>query len=198
MACMFLDLEQYAKAREQAEISMEKDKTDEQALWNNWVLSNCLLQEGDIEGAAKYAKGMPDRKYWDQPESKLLYHTLMSKIYEAKDDPESSLQETKMINQLQDQIYKTAMNNSIPYIRELHEKHRLKLIILVIFILLLAVRTGWFVTNYIKRKKDELQEAGQTLTTFREMLSKQAIQLQEYNQVLSERDEKNRTIPKNL
>ena len=206
MACMFLDLEQYAKAREQAEISMEKDKTDEQALWNNWVLSNCLLQEGDIEGAAKYAKGMPDRKYWDQPESKLLYHTLMSKIYEAKDDPESSLQETKMINQLQDQIYKTAMNNSIPYIRELHEKeqmekiynriteHRLKLIILVIFILLLAVRTGWFVTNYIKRKKDELQEAGQTLTTFREMLSKQAIQLQEYNQVLSERDEKNEQL----
>ena len=206
MACMFLDLEQYAKAREQAEISMEKDKTDEQALWNNWVLSNCLLQEGDIEGAAKYAKGMPDRKYWDQPESKLLYHTLMSKIYEAKDDPESSLQETKMINQLQDQIYKTAMNNSIPYIRELHEKeqmekiynriteHRLKLIILVIFILLLAVRTGWFVTNYIKRKKDELQEAGQTLTTFREMLSEQAIQLQEYNQVLSERDEKNEQL----
>lgn len=206
MACMFLDLEQYAKAREQAEISMEKDKTDEQALWNNWVLSNCLLQEGDIEGAAKYAKGMPDRKYWDQPESKLLYHTLMSKIYEAKDDPESSLQETKMINQLQDQIYKTAMNNSIPYIRELHEKeqmekiynriteHRLKLIILVIFILLLAVRTGWFVTNYIKRKKDELQEAGRTLTTFREMLSEQAIQLQEYNQVLSERDEKNEQL----
>lgn len=206
MACMFLDLEQYAKAREQAEISMEKDETDEQALWNNWVLSNCLLQEGDIEGAAKYAKGMPDRKYWDQPKSKLLYHTLMSKIYEAKDDPESSLQETKMINQLQDQIYKTAMNNSIPYIRELHEKeqiekiynriteHRLKLIILVIFILLLAVRTGWFVTNYIKRKKDELQEAGQTLTTFREMLSKQAIQLQEYNQVLSERDEKNEQL----
>lgn len=63
MACMFLDLEQYAKAREQAEISMEKDKTDEQALWNNWVLSNCLLQEGNIERAAKYAKGMPDRKY---------------------------------------------------------------------------------------------------------------------------------------
>lgn len=206
MACMFLDLEQYAKAREQAEISMEKDKTDEQALWNNWVLSNCLLQEGDIEGATKYAKGMSDRKYWDQPESKLLYHTLMSKIYEAKDDPESSLQETKMINQLQDQIYKTAMNNSIPYIRELHEKeqmekiynriteHRLKLIILVIFIILLAVRTGWFVTNYIKRKKDELQEAGQTLTTFREMLSEQAIQLQEYNRVLSERDEKNEQL----
>lgn len=78
----------------------------------------------------------------------------MSKIYEAKDDPESSLQETKMINQLQDQIYKTAMNNSIPYIRELHEKeqmekiynriteHRFKLIILVIFIILLAIRTG--------------------------------------------------------
>ncbi|MCD8137609.1 MAG: tetratricopeptide repeat protein, partial [Parabacteroides gordonii] len=206
MACMYLDLEQYAKAREYAGLSMGKDEKAEQALWNNWVISNCLLQEGDIEEAIKYAKKMPDRNYWDQPESKLLYHTLMSKIYEAKEDPESSLQETKMINQLQDQIYKTAMNNSIPYIRELHEKeqmekiynqiaeHRFKLIILVIMIILLGVRTGWFVMNYIKRKKGELQEAGQTLNTFREMLSEQAIQLQEYNQVLSERDEKNEQL----
>lgn len=220
IASMYLHLEQYDKARVHAGISMEKDETAEQALWNNWVISNCLLQKGDIEGAVKYAKRIPGRKYWDQPESKLLYHTLMSKIYEANDDSESSLQEIKMINQLQDQIYKTAMNNSIPYIRELHEKeqmekiynratiHRFKLIIIVIMIILLGIRIGWFVTNYIKRKKIELQKAKQTLNTFQKMLSKQenqlksfnqelseqAIKLQEYNLVLSERDEKNEQL----
>ena len=124
----------------------------------------------------------------------------MSRIHEGKGDFHAALQEYRQFSQQQDTSYKTAINNSIPYIQELHEKervekaynqariYRLRLIIAVVMVILSGVLITWFLMNRVKRKQRELLEAEQTLDTFREMLNQQERQLRRADSALSERD----------
>ncbi|MDR2918368.1 MAG: hypothetical protein LBV72_03255 [Tannerella sp.] len=197
ISCVYLELEQYDKARHCAEVSISKDDQNNESFWNYWVMANCLLQKGKHDEAFGYVEKIST----EHPEAKLHYHSLMSQIHEKNGDYHSALQEARQTTQLQDTIYKDAINNSIPYLQELHEKEkiensynkiliqRLRLILTVIVVLLIVVFVGWFLIYRIKRKENELLKAKQTLSTFREMLTQQEKQLQTVNLLLSEQTE---------
>lgn len=220
ISCVYLDLKQYDKACQYAEVSINKDDQNNESFWNYWVMANCLLQKGKHDEAFRYVELLSA----EHPEAKLYYHNLMSRIHEKNEDYHSALQEARLTNQLQDKIFKESINNSIPYLQELHEKdkiensynkiliQRLRLILTVIIVVFLGVFTGWFLIFRIKRKEYELLNAKQTMSTFREMLteqekqlqtvnlllSEQTEQIQDYHQVISERNERSEQLRKFL
>lgn len=220
ISCLYLDLQQYDKASHYAEVSINKDDQNNESFWNYWVMANCLLQKDKHDEAFRYVELLSA----EHPEAKLYYHNLMSRIHEKNEDYHSALQEARQTNLLQDKIYKEAINNSIPYLQELHEKdkiensynkvliQRLRLILTVIIVVFLGAFIGWFLIFRIKRKEYELLNAKQTMSTFREMLteqekqlqtvnlllSEQTEQIQDYHQVISERNERSEQLRKFL
>ncbi|NDV58781.1 hypothetical protein [Bacteroides sp. 519] len=213
ISCAYWDLEQYDKAKEHALLSVSLDKERDDEVFNYPTLTKCYLQEEKLDSALHYTEKLKEVKYADTKETLLTYHHLKSLIFEKKGDYIAALKESKAVVQLQSSLAEDIRNSSIPYLQEQYDKerieaeynqviiHRLRLIIVVISIILFGALSGWFLMYRIKRKENELLEAERALSTFREMLTQQEEQIQnydrkliqqheDYKQVVLERDEK--------